>query len=670
MRQNANDRLSYLHRNVQGDFSITLRIHEWDDPHTNAHLSLMLRRSSAPRSALLSFAARGDDRHRSYSAFVRNDNNGAFQRFNRNVLAFAPPPNRYLRLKRNGDLFTLSASRDGLSYEELWTLHYTEPGAYELGIALNSNNLNLPARVVFSVEDFRNDPHGDGSWDNHVSMVTPPPSAIGEPVATLSGSQHSQRTGSWTNDTNGTYATDTVGSLHYTLDITESGIYRLLVDLAENNPHASNHESIFDIRATVSGINYGVRRQHAPHGASATVVYDLAHLDAGSHDLQLNWLNSRPNSFLRIRNIRLERMDADPQAAWLLARSEWNGSTDALPNTSYTSPFNLEGNTFAAETISINRSPATAEPIVVSGGLRYRYFADIPLDPQQAVTIDISAENGMSQHSHSLSWSAFNLFTYDQLAIRLGDSLLLAAFDPDAADQPIELQLTAPNGATESHSLPAGAHLQTLFDQAGTWTISTLLPVDNGDPIPLSASIEVFSANLAPTPIVFNGRTRLWQPSLSGEGIVLAHDSNLALAEPEPHRRPRRFQLGGSGDNARILARLGEAGPILAATAVDIVSDHSRRQTRHQVVETFPDGTIMVNSYIFLSHVPDDLEIEIHVFKAGVTFDDGTIRRTLTAADFDETGRYHFHLLRAPGVTGGTCYQIRYRQDGSLLSTL
>ncbi|MEI2419367.1 hypothetical protein V6O07_03770, partial [Arthrospira platensis SPKY2] len=178
--------------------SMTLRIHEWEDPHSNAHLSIMARRSTAARSALVSFAARGDDRHRHYSAFVRADDDSTFERFNRHVIAFAPPPNRFFRLERRGELFTFSASRDGLSYDELWTLHHSEPGAYELGIALNSNNPNLPTRVVFSIEDFRNDPHGDGSWDSHTSMVTPPPTAIGEPVATLSGSQHNHRTGSWT----------------------------------------------------------------------------------------------------------------------------------------------------------------------------------------------------------------------------------------------------------------------------------------------------------------------------------------------------------------------------------------------------------------------------------------------------------------------------------------
>ncbi|TVP75179.1 MAG: hypothetical protein EA353_14425, partial [Puniceicoccaceae bacterium] len=670
VRQNGNDRLSFLHRTAQGDFSMTVRIHEWDNPNTNRHLSLMARRSTVPNSALVSFAARGDDRQRAYSAFMRAEDNGAFERFNRNVIAFAQPPNRYLRLERKGDLFTFSASRDGLSFEQLWTLHQAEPGAYELGIALNSNSVSQATRVVISIEDLKIDSNGDGIWDDESTEALPPASAFGELLATLSGSQYTHSTGSWTNDANGTYATDTVGALHYNIQIPEPGIYRLLVDLSENNPHAGVHDSIFDLRATFGGVNYGIQRRYAPPGTTATATYELSHLNAGNHSLRLDWLNSRPNGFLRIQSIRLERMDNDPQAAWLQERMQWSGSADALPEVIYSSPFSLEGNAFAPQSVSITRSPSTAEPIAVHSGLRHRYYADIPLDPEQLVSITIDSENGLSQHSHSLTWATFNLFEHEGLDIRLGDSLLLAAFDPAATGQPIELHLSAPDGSSESHNLPAGARLQALFDQAGTWTITTGLPVEGGEAIPLTATIEVFAANLSPPPIIFSGRTRLWQPALTGEGIELVQDAAVALHEAEPNRRPRRFQLGGTGNGGSILARLPNSGSIIAATAVDVVTDHSRRQTHHQVVETFPDGTLMVNSYIFLSHVPDDLEVEIHVFKAGVTFDDGTIRRTLTAADFDETGRYHFYLLRSPGVTGGSCYSVRFRQDGSLLPNL
>ena len=35
-----------------------------------------------------------------------------------------------------------------------------------------------------------------------------------------------------------------------------------------------------------------------------------------------------------------------------------------------------------------------------------------------------------------------------------------------------------------------------------------------------------------------------------------------------------------------------------------------------------------------LGYVPDDIRVELHIFVGGVTFLDGTLNKTLTAADF------------------------------------
>ena len=96
--------------------------------------------------------------------------------------------------------------------------------------------------------------------------------------------------------------------------------------------------------------------------------------------------------------------------------------------------------------------------------------------------------------------------------------------------------------------------------------------------------------------------------------------------------------------------------------------DQTRTQTSTQTVETFADGTVMVRAYILLAEVPDDLEITIDVFKSGVTFDDGTILRSITAADFDETGRYQFFMLSLPGVLGGNCHRLTYMQGADVIS--
>jgi hypothetical protein len=87
------------------------------------------------------------------------------------------------------------------------------------------------------------------------------------------------------------------------------------------------------------------------------------------------------------------------------------------------------------------------------------------------------------------------------------------------------------------------------------------------------------------------------------------------------------------------------------------------------IVETYADGSVMVQSQISLSEVPDNLRINLKIFVAGVTFDDGTIERWVTAADFDEYGVYKYRMIRAPGAYTGSCHNIKLYQDNTLLKT-
>jgi hypothetical protein len=100
-----------------------------------------------------------------------------------------------------------------------------------------------------------------------------------------------------------------------------------------------------------------------------------------------------------------------------------------------------------------------------------------------------------------------------------------------------------------------------------------------------------------------------------------------------------------------------------------VIRDYSRTQAYNQVVETFSDGTVMVSAYILLNEVPEGLSVDFNILKSGLTFDDGTNQRTVTAEDFDAQGRYLFYLLRAPGLIGGNCYRYWFEQDGSVIGS-
>ena len=299
------------------------------------------------------------------------------------------------------------------------------------------------------------------------------------------------------------------------------------------------------------------------------------------------------------------------------------------------------------------------------------FYADIHLDPHQTRIVRVTEALGQEPLEIHLNWATFNIYEHASLGIRLNDSLLLAAFDPEqATGDAIDLHLTAPDGTTETHPLSTGAELQARFDQAGQWRVSSHLPVIGEEDAHVEALIHVYAAELSPSPLVLSGMSRPWYPHVSDDRIRLSADPGVQLTEYMPQQPSAGYQLALSSDAQTIVARLPESDCILDSTVPRLLREQSSNQTHDQVVATFNDGSVMVRTFILLAEVPDDLELTLRIFKSGVSFEDGSLVRELTKADFDENGRYQFYMLRAPGVVGGSCHSARYHQGSETIGQL
>jgi hypothetical protein len=84
------------------------------------------------------------------------------------------------------------------------------------------------------------------------------------------------------------------------------------------------------------------------------------------------------------------------------------------------------------------------------------------------------------------------------------------------------------------------------------------------------------------------------------------------------------------------------------------------------VVDSFEDSELWeVNSVV--KNLPDTVDMQIKVFVAGVTLDDYTVERWVTAADYDETGEYYFRLFHPNSAKNSTCHTFKLYQDGVFL---
>jgi len=67
---------------------------------------------------------------------------------------------------------------------------------------------------------------------------------------------------------------------------------------------------------------------------------------------------------------------------------------------------------------------------------------------------------------------------------------------------------------------------------------------------------------------------------------------------------------------------------------------------------------VLVEVDVVLDYVPDDLVIEARIFVAGVTFADGSLVQTLTAAEFGELGRVTLQFIMPFEASASICHRL------------
>lgn len=61
------------------------------------------------------------------------------------------------------------------------------------------------------------------------------------------------------------------------------------------------------------------------------------------------------------------------------------------------------------------------------------------------------------------------------------------------------------------------------------------------------------------------------------------------------------------------------------------------------------------------------MAVELQIVVAGVMFSDGSLSKTLRAADFDQAGLAEVSFLMPPGVQTSNCHIMRAYQDKTFL---
>ena len=479
--------------------------------------------------------------------------------------------------------------------------------------------------------------------------------------------------GDWALEDGFIYARERSGYVDYVLPVPSNGTFAVAVNVAQNN--ALTSQGIFDLSLDVDGIFTGRQIVNAPFGSTANAIYFLPELVAGTHALRIRWNNKDPNTFLQINSVQLQVYggpDADTNGIsdWLDYRLANLSKVDQQTQASVVSPVCFEGKAVYLDQLTIIPSYApegqSQQVVSVQHGIRDDWYANVFVSPTNDTQVVITDQSSGMVRTNIVTWEAINLLdnVYSNgLAIRGGSSLLLAARPAESANGMFTLTIWNGTNVVTNMVAAAGSSVPYCFGQAGIFTVSgscsNETTITNGT---LSVRVVTGSFNGREADCA-TGQARTWDcPDITTSAVVTA-DNQLSVSSTNLSGGGTRFTLMNPTDGPLyMVARLGAGGIILDSAKISsIYGDHG---TYFKVVETFADGSRLVEVRLQLGYVPSDLTVKLSIFVGGVTFLDGTIIKTLTAADFNELGVCTYRMLQSASSHSSTCHATKIYQNG------
>jgi hypothetical protein len=310
--------------------------------------------------------------------------------------------------------------------------------------------------------------------------------------------------------------------------------------------------------------------------------------------------------------------------------------------------------------ISVDGQPVTVNAAIDSG-----WYANVPLAPAGETLVRASFESGALVTQRRLVWIAVNPFIADErIEVRAGDSMKFAV--PDTGD---DERFSLTHDGQEVFKGPAGKEVIVTFARTGEHVIDVSLSGGSGETT-RRMLVRAVAADFDPVFSLAAQSPRVWNLPGVPVDVHIEGPSHLSLtassALSNGGRKTTALWNGSGAARPVVLARLGENGPVLASTRLNVFKlvDAAESGDAH-LVEVLPDGTRVVEiSYLIEGEIPADFSLWIDFIVTDAVFADGSTRYHLTAADFDETGTARVKIYKAPGSGHAfVCHWNRLYED-------
>jgi hypothetical protein len=526
---------------------------------------------------------------------------------------------------------------------------------------LNPDDTNMPAA----------DPDGDtlSNAEEYHCGLDPYDSNTVTDALTLNGAAGVASLGAWTTNGDNLDAVDRRGQVDYTFNVTVGDEYRLQVEGTQNGPVGTGP---FNLRLSVDGQFVARRTLTAAYGVSGFVHCFTPFLPPGVHTVSIFWDNAANRTSLRIKTVKLQSI-AGPDTNgngikdWVEAELA-RDNTIATNTASFTSPACVEGTASFPGLTVVSCSPdGNATNFPVRFGPDNGWFANTLLSTSGPTALTVAFESASLVVTQQVTWVSRNLLDGGSISIRQGDSLLLTA-QPASGSATGTLVISV---GTNQVSTPAGQPLPYQFDQTGVYTVIGTVNDQNGVPQTGSLSVQVVSYTFPFIPACVANQSRYWTLTNVPPVTVFGADARILFEQTATlTNNGRQMKLMIDDNDPRVvLARLGTNGPVLSAVSLAGTRVYTDDQTYLQLVATYPDGTRVVETVVVADNLPPGAFIELDIFVGGVTFEDGTTVKRLTAADFDSLGQCKVRFLWPAGSITSVCHTVTVYQGDDTVGT-
>lgn len=488
-------------------------------------------------------------------------------------------------------------------------------------------------------------------------------------VSQVAGQAARAALGRWTTENQGAVSFDLRGSLEYAVNAPADGAYRIEVEARGRSDRTRAAE--LPLLISIDGEYLGRVALSCGSQTNGFARCFTPFISAGPHTVRIAWDNAADHCSVYLQAVRLQTLQGslaeggrNPQ--WVENRLRAQNGVEFAPEYTPVSPVCLEGRGQYLSMMALLAGTTDLAPIQVRPGPGHRWYADVPLSPDGPTRVEMSYQNGGLKETNDIVWEVTNLLTTDNAWLRRGDALLLTALPAGASSGSVSITVAGVTNYTTDAATPV-AH---CFDQAGTFTVVGAFSAGRAK-ASRAVTVRVVDASLD-SPAAWVGKRRYWNCTNLPPEVALEWDPRLKIKEfpapPALGANARQYALITDAAQPRyVVARLGRDGPILAGTAVQGFRLFNGADTYLQLVRGQTDGSQLIEAAFVLSPVLPNVTVGLNIMVSGVTFEDGTLAKTLLPADFDELGTCRVRFVRAAGVLTSVCHTTKAFQDGVLI---